>query len=315
MAGTGTALLLLLFSHPQHPTWVDFCWPQPILVFWKSSAVQGAWSCTFGESQLRFWPRSQQDQSWDWWQARNRSQQTRRIDRTGLEAESWDLGCRGEDGGEGMLGLRRSLGWAVGLRQERIWDKGWQKYSGTERFRGCFELSYLMGVCKAGHVTGLWKRTVGLALGCGMGIQCRCPWGGQLGVWGVVLGKGFSLRELGVDFCVRRPTAHLLTPVSPLHTTTAPGRTGLFLPADTYPFARGKRGAKREHRAHPSALCLSSHCSCGVEATAPSLAHVPGKESQGPVWGSWARGAWGQIMAHAAVFHLGKGLLSTKGKK
>lgn len=169
MAGTGTALLLLLFSHPQHPTWVDFCWPQPILVFWKSSAVQEAWSCPFGESQLWFLPCSQRDQSWDWWQGRNRSQQTRRIDRTGREAESWDLGCRGEDGGEGMLGLRRSLGWAVGLRQERIWDKGWQKDSDTERFRGCFELSYLMGVCKAGHGNGVVEEDSRSGTGLGHG--------------------------------------------------------------------------------------------------------------------------------------------------
>lgn len=48
----------------------------------------------------------------------------RRIERGGLESETWELGYRGEDGGEGMLGLRRSLAWALGLRQERIWDKG-----------------------------------------------------------------------------------------------------------------------------------------------------------------------------------------------
>lgn len=68
-----------------------------------------------------------------------------------------------------MLGLRRSLGWAVGLRQERIWDKGWQKDSDTERFRGCFELSYLMGVCKAGHGNGVVEEDSRSGTGLGHG--------------------------------------------------------------------------------------------------------------------------------------------------
>lgn len=68
-----------------------------------------------------------------------------------------------------MLGLRRSLGWAVCLRQERIWDKSWWKDSGTERFRGCFELSYLMGVCKAGHGNGIGEEGGRSGMGLGHG--------------------------------------------------------------------------------------------------------------------------------------------------
>lgn len=49
-----------------------------------------------------------------------------RLKKQVLEAESWELGCRGEDGGKGMLGLR-APGCAVGLIQEKIWDKGWYR--------------------------------------------------------------------------------------------------------------------------------------------------------------------------------------------
>lgn len=82
-------------------------------------------------------------------------------------AGSWD--AEGEDEGEGMLGLRRSLGWAVGLNQERIWGKGWWKDSGTERFRGCFELSYLKGVCKAGRGNGAGEEDISSGTGLGYG--------------------------------------------------------------------------------------------------------------------------------------------------
>jgi len=64
-----------------------------------------------------------------------------------------------------MLELRRALGWAVGLRQERIWDKSWWKDSDKERFRGYFELSYLMGVFKAGHGNGFVEEHDGSGMG------------------------------------------------------------------------------------------------------------------------------------------------------
>jgi len=76
---------------------------------------------------------------------------------------------------------------------------------------------------------------------------------------------------------------------------------------------RGKQGTRGDHRTHLTALHPSSRCSWGVDATVPSFAHVPGKESQGPAWGSLARGAWRQLMAHAAVFHRGKGCSAQKG--
>lgn len=70
--------------------------------------------------------------------SKDRSQQTRRTERAGLEAENWELGCGGEDGDEGVLGLRRALGRPVGLRQEIIWDKGLWKDSGTEGLKVAF---------------------------------------------------------------------------------------------------------------------------------------------------------------------------------
>lgn len=143
-----------------------------------------------------------------------------------------------------------------------------------------------------------------------------------------MLGKAFNLGKRA-DFHARRGIGWvvLLRSSCPsLHTCPAPTcHHCSLLPAGqraphqqthtTLPGDRDKQGARKEHRAHPSALCPSSHCSCGVDVTGPLLAHIPGKMSQRPAGGSWASSAQGQVMAHVATFHLDKGLLSTKGNK
>lgn len=84
-------------SHLSCVSWLQF-----LFMFLKSLAVIGARSCFFGESQLWSSLGSQGKQSWDWWQARNKSQQTR-IERAGLETESWNAEVRME--------MKGCLGW------------------------------------------------------------------------------------------------------------------------------------------------------------------------------------------------------------